>query len=108
MKLSGLSNHLKTCDGQGSKLDKKRISAKWICPKCGNHIHSKRDRHVEICDGKGAGASKRKIGRGQSWNKGLNLPDDQRKKISESLKGRTYTCKNEQERRRKISAYRLF
>ena len=33
---------------------------KWTCPKCGHHIHSKRERHLEICDGLGPGASKRK------------------------------------------------
>lgn len=65
--------HEKHCDGFGSGLDKKKKSAKWLCPVCDQHIHSRRERHVEICDGLGPGAMKRK-------KHGYYIPVSQRSK----------------------------
>lgn len=105
-KLSSARIHEKFCDGSGCKLDKKKKSASWKCPKCKFHIHSKRDRHVEICDGLGPNAHKRikkLLGRGKDWSKGTNLSEDHKQKISSSLMGKSHPCKDEPARREKIS-----
>lgn len=72
---AGLNVHQKFCDGLGTREDKKKKGAAWRCPKCDNHIHSRRERHVEICDGLGAGALKRKKGPGKHWSKGKSYED---------------------------------
>ena len=100
--------HEKHCDGKGSKLDHKKVSASWTCPKCNNHIHSQRERHTELCDGMGAGAGKRhnkrmRLRKGRNWAKGASLCSDHREKISNSLLGRKWSCSNEISRRKKIS-----
>ena len=82
---------------------------RWLCPKCGHHIHSKRERHVEICDGLGAGAhlrSEKARRRGRGWNKGATLVQETRNKISASLTGKPWRPKSIESdlaRRQKIS-----
>ena len=97
--------HEKHCDGTGSKLDKRKESANWKCPKCNMHVHSQRERHVEVCDGLGPGAHRRGS-RGRSWAKGTKLSEEHKKKISESRRGKPYRPKSpeiEAARREKIS-----
>lgn len=82
---------------------------RWLCPRCGHHIHSQRERHVEICDGLGAGAhlrSEKARRRGRGWNKGAKLDQETRNKISASLTGKPWRAKSIESglaRRQKIS-----
>lgn len=104
--LAGLSNHKRFCDGTGCKLDKKKESVAWVCPKCNFHIHSQRERHVEICDGLGPNAHKRikkLLGRGKSWSRGIPLSSEHKRKIANSLTGKSHQVKDETARRMKIS-----
>lgn len=83
---SGFVIHRKYCNGTGTRKDKRIKGSAWSCPKCNNHIHSRRERHVEICDGLGAGAHKRVVGPGRSWRGGKTYEELYGKEKAEEIK----------------------
>lgn len=75
---------------------------------CSQEIFSSVERHKKYCDGKGKRKLRPKLlGRGRAWNKGNKLSDEQKAKISLSLKGkklgRASTPEKEALRKQKIS-----
>jgi predicted RNA-binding Zn-ribbon protein involved in translation (DUF1610 family) len=106
---AGIANHKKYCSGLGTRLDEKKKSASWTCPKCNKHIHSRRERHVEICDGLGGGALKRRKGPGRNWSKGKTYEEiygDRAKEMKEKVSKLTPArlLANQDPERRKKSA----
>jgi predicted RNA-binding Zn-ribbon protein involved in translation (DUF1610 family) len=104
---AGLANHKKYCDGLGTRLDEKKKSAAWTCPKCNKHIHSRRERHVEICDGLGGGALKRRKGPGRHWSKGKTyeeiygpLADQMRMKVSQPSEAKVAANQSPEKRKK--------
>jgi hypothetical protein len=78
------------------------------CNLCGYEISvTNIKKHKEYCNGEGPKRLRKKTGRGQGWNKGMTLPEEQKLKISEALVGNPKLGRAETKEAEKIRKHKI-